>query len=77
MKEFLYKLFFIFVFQFISHSVLGDEIISSIKVEIHGAPTVGESFIRQNLQVQEKSIYEPRLIDKSIHNLMETDVSKM
>ena len=76
MKEFLYKLFFIFVFQFISHSVLGDEIISSIKVEIHGAPTVGESFIRQNLQVQEKSIYEPRLIDKSIHNLMETGCFK-
>ncbi len=47
-------------------------IITSIKVEISGPSTVGESYIKQNLQVEEGSRYASASIDKSIHNLMET-----
>jgi outer membrane protein insertion porin family len=46
--------------------------ISSIKVEVTGPPTVGKSYIKQNLQVEEGSIYSSASIDKSIHNLMGT-----
>ena len=46
--------------------------ISSIKVEVTGPPTVGSSYIKQNLQVEEGSIYSSSSIDKSIHNLMGT-----
>jgi len=46
--------------------------ISSIKVEVTGPPTVGKSYIKQNLQVEEGSIYSSSSIDKSIHNLMGT-----
>ena len=46
--------------------------ISSIKVEVTGPPTVASSYIKQNLQVEEGSIYSSSSIDKSIHNLMGT-----
>ena len=48
------------------------KVISSIEVEISGPPTVGTSYIKQNLQVEEKGIYRTSSIDKSIHNLIET-----
>ena len=48
------------------------QIISSIVVEISGPPTVGKSYIKQNLQVEEGGIYSTPSIDKSIRNLMET-----
>ena len=46
--------------------------ISSIKIEISGPPTVGESYVKQNLQIQEGDDYKTSSIDKSIRNLMET-----
>ncbi len=48
------------------------KVISSIEVEISGPPTVGTSYIKQNLQVEERGIYRTSSIDKSIHNLIET-----
>ncbi|MEL0098183.1 MAG: outer membrane protein assembly factor BamA [Opitutae bacterium] len=48
------------------------KVISSIKVDISGPPTVGKSYIKQNLQVEEGSIYGTPSIDKSIRNLMDT-----
>ena len=52
------------------------KIISSIKVEISGPPTVGNSYIKQNLQVEEGGTYGSVAIDKSIRNLMETESIK-
>jgi outer membrane protein insertion porin family len=72
MKEINKKIFCIFLLFFSQFGLLGEEIISSIKIQILGAPTVSESFVKQNLQVQENAIYQPTLIDKSIQNLMET-----
>ena len=46
--------------------------IQAIKIEISGPPTVGESYVKQNLQVQEGGVYRTTAIDKSIRNLMET-----
>ena len=46
--------------------------ISSIKVEVEGPKTLGESFLIQNLQVEEGMIYDPTAIDKSIRNLVAT-----
>ena len=46
--------------------------IGSIEVIIEGAETVSESYIRQNLQVEEGSLYHSPAIDKSIRNLMES-----
>ena len=51
---------------------IGGKTISLIKVEISGPLTVGESYIKQNLQVQEGGSYQSSSIDKSIRNLMET-----
>ena len=72
MKEINKKIFCIFLLFFSQFGLLGEEIISSIKIQIVGAPTVSESFVKQNLQVQENAIYQSTLIDKSIQNLMET-----
>ena len=44
----------------------------AIKIEISGPPTVGNSYVKQNLQVQEGGVYGTTAIDKSIRNLMET-----
>ena len=46
--------------------------ISKIDVNIFGPPTVGKSYIKQNLQVEEGGIYKSVSIDKSIRNLMDT-----
>ena len=48
------------------------KVISSIEVEVSGPPTVGKSYIKQNLQVEEKGIYRTTSIDKSIRNLIES-----
>ena len=50
--------------------------ISSIEIQIVGPPTVGASYIKQNLQVLEGSIYATSPIDKSIHNLIQTGFIK-
>ena len=50
----------------------GGKTISTIKIEISGPPTVGESYVKQNLQIQEGDHYKTSSIDKSIRNLMET-----
>ena len=50
----------------------GGKTISTIKIEISGPPTVGESYVKQNLQIQEGDRYKTSSIDKSIRNLMET-----
>ena len=50
----------------------GSKTISTIKIEISGPPTVGESYVKQNLQIQEGDHYKTSSIDKSIRNLMET-----
>jgi outer membrane protein insertion porin family len=56
----------------IADSYSGGKTISTIKIEISGPPTVGESYVKQNLQVQEGDLYKTSSIDKSIRNLMET-----
>ena len=48
------------------------KVISSIEIEVSGPPTVGKSYIKQNLQVEEKGIYRTTSIDKSIRNLIES-----
>jgi outer membrane protein insertion porin family len=50
--------------------------ISKIDVNIFGPPTVGKSYIKQNLQVEEDGIYKSVSIDKSIRNLMDTGTIK-
>ena len=50
--------------------------ISKIDVNIFGPPTVGKSYIKQNLQVEEGGIYKSVFIDKSIRNLMDTGTIK-
>ena len=73
MKLFL-MLFFSFLgfcYGFGNDSFEGKQI-SSIEIEIIGPPTVGESYVKQNLQVEEKGIYATTSIDKSIQNLMDT-----
>ena len=50
--------------------------ISKIDVNIFGPPTVGKSYIKQNLQVEEGGIYKSVSIDKSIRNLMDTGTIK-
>ena len=56
----------------IADSYSGGKTISTIQIEISGPPTVGESYVKQNLQVQEGDLYKTSSIDKSIRNLMET-----
>ncbi|MDG1131263.1 MAG: POTRA domain-containing protein, partial [Opitutales bacterium] len=56
----------------IADSYSGGKTISTIQIEISGPPTVGESYVKQNLQVQEGDRYKTSSIDKSIRNLMET-----
>ncbi len=46
--------------------------IGSIEIEVEGPPTISQSFVRQNLQVEEGMAYDSPSIDKSIRNLMET-----
>ncbi len=46
--------------------------ISSIEIILEGPNTLGKSFLRQNLQIEEGLAYEPSSIDKSIRNLMAT-----
>ena len=46
--------------------------IHSIDIILQGPRTVSESFIRQNLQVEEGAIFRESSIDKSIRNLMDS-----
>jgi outer membrane protein insertion porin family len=46
--------------------------ISEIRITIQGPRTIGESFIRENLQVEVGAEYHSSAIDKSIRNLMAT-----
>lgn len=46
--------------------------ISEIDIQLVGAKTLGESFILQNLQIEEGIPYEATAIDKSIRNLIST-----
>ena len=46
--------------------------IHSIDIKLQGPRTVSESFIRQNLQVEEGAIFRESSIDKSIRNLMDS-----
>jgi len=46
--------------------------IHSINIILQGPRTVSESFIRQNLQVEEGAIFRESAIDKSIRNLMDS-----
>jgi outer membrane protein insertion porin family len=46
--------------------------ISEIDIQLIGAKTLGESFILQNLQIEEGIPYEATAIDKSIRNLIAT-----
>ena len=73
MKLFLMLFFSLlgFCYGFGNDSFEGKQI-SSIEIEIIGPPTVGESYVKQNLQVEEKGIYATTSIDKSIQNLMDT-----
>ena len=64
--------FLVCVATLIADSSSGVKTISSIKIEISGPPTLGESYVKQNLQVQEGDRYKTSSIDKSIRNLMET-----
>ena len=43
--------------------------ITSIKIEIIGPNTIGNSFVRQNLQIEIGGKYEGTAIDRSIRNL--------
>ena len=63
---------FVGLFQINAQNSYEGKVISSIDVEISGPPTVGKSYIRQNLQVEVKSIYRTTSIDKSIRNLIDT-----
>ena len=73
MKSFLVLCFFFLgiCFGFFDVSFEGKQI-SSIEIEILGPPTVGESYVKQNLQIEEKGNYSTTAIDKSIQNLMDT-----
>ena len=73
MKPFLVLCFFLLgiCFGFADVSFEGKQI-SSIEIEILGPPTVGESYVKQNLQIEEKGNYSTTAIDKSIQNLMDT-----
>ena len=73
MKPFLVLCFFFLgiCFGFADVSFEGKQI-SSIEIEILGPPTVGESYVKQNLQIEEKGNYSTTAIDKSIQNLMDT-----
>ena len=46
--------------------------IADIRITIDGPRTIGESFVRENLQVEVGAEYHPGAIDKSIRNLMAT-----
>ena len=46
--------------------------IAEIRIEIEGPRTIGEAFVRENLQVEAGAAYNPGSIDKSIRNLMAT-----
>ncbi|MBU61604.1 MAG: outer membrane protein assembly factor BamA [Opitutae bacterium] len=46
--------------------------IAEIRITIEGPRTIGESFIRENLQVEVGAEYHPSAVDKSIRNLMAT-----
>ena len=73
MKPFLFLV--ILFFGYISlhaQDLYEGRVITSIKVDISGPPTVGQSYIKQNLQIEEGSIYGTASIDKSIRNLMDT-----
>jgi len=73
MRLFTFLLFFsVCVATLIADPYSGGKTISSIKIQISGPPTVGESYVKQNLQVQEGDHYKTSSIDKSIRNLMET-----
>src|SRR5210317_1672673 len=60
-----------FGYSFANTSFEGKKI-SLIEIEILGPPTVGKSYIKQNLQVEEQGIYDTPSIDKSIQNLMDS-----
>ena len=62
----------VYVGTLIADTSSGSKTISTIKIEISGPPTVGESYVKQNLQIQEGDHYKTSSIDKSIRNLMET-----
>ena len=68
----LLSILFVGLFQINAQNSYEGKVISSIDVEISGPPTVGKSYIRQNLQVEVKSIYRTTSIDKSIRNLIDT-----
>ena len=46
--------------------------IAEIRITIEGPRTIGESFIRENLQVEVGAEYHSSAVDKSIRNLMAT-----
>jgi outer membrane protein insertion porin family len=77
MKPFLVSCFFFLgiCFGFADVSFEGKQI-SSIEIKIVGPPTVGESYIKQNLQIEVKGNYSTTAIDKSIQNLMDTGTIK-
>ena len=73
MRLLTFLLFFsVCVGTLIADTSSGGKTISTIKIEISGPPTVGESYVKQNLQIQEGDHYKTSSIDKSIRNLMET-----
>ena len=73
MKQiFLIALFWLGLFNIHGQESFEGKRISLIIVDITGPLTVGKSYIKQNLQVEEGSIYSSSSIDKSIRNLMGT-----
>lgn len=50
----------------------GGKSIAEIRIEIEGPLTIGEAFVRENLQVEVGAAYNSGSIDKSIRNLMAT-----
>jgi len=73
MRLLTFLLFFsVCVGTLIADTSSGGKTISTIKIEISGPPTLGESYVKQNLQIQEGDHYKTSSIDKSIRNLMET-----
>lgn len=50
----------------------GGKSIAEIRIEIEGPRTIGEAFVRENLQVEVGAAYNAGSIDKSIRNLMAT-----
>ena len=73
MKPFLFLVILFFGYTSLhAQDLYEGRVITSIEVEISGPPTVGQSYIKQNLQIEEGSIYGTASIDKSIRNLMDT-----